>query len=139
MAKIKSFQVVNGRIHFKCPACQGKRMLAVPPVIRQRTVKCHKCGESTRCGLNRRGAPRQIQSGRVMMFTNDGKYLDVDLYDISQTGVGFEIPFKEVMRINPGNEVYFRCTWNPFLLNRGRYKIQSIKGRRVGAARYSLF
>jgi len=67
------------------------------------------------------------------MITGDGKTQDVDLFDISQNGIGFEVPVREKMTIGLGSEVSFRCTWNPFLLNRGRYRVRAIKGRRVGA------
>lgn len=111
----------------------GKKMVAVPSGLRQRSIRCHRCGEISRCELNRRYTGREKQAGKAQLFTGDGTQLDVDLFDISLRGVGFEINLKDLRRIAVGREVTFRCPWNPMLLSQGRYRIKSIKGRRVGA------
>jgi len=128
-----SFQVTNGRIHFKCSNCQAKRMISVPTGVRQRSLRCHRCGEITRCSFNRRYTGRERQSGKVLLYTGDGSQFEIDLYDISQRGVGFELHAKDIRRVAVGREVSFRCPWNPLLLSQGRYRIKSISGRRVGA------
>lgn len=133
MAKTKTFRVVEGRIHFKCHSCDGKRMVAVPQHVRNRSFRCQKCGELTRCILNRRLDQREQQLGKVLVSTADGAELEADLADISLYGVGFDVPLKGVKKISVGKEVKFRCAWNPRLLSNGRYVVTSVKGQRVGA------
>jgi len=131
--KRRIFQVNNGRIQFRCPECQAKRMVAVPMGVRQRSLRCHRCGETFRCDLNRRCAGREMQSGKVLLCTGDGSEIEVDLFDISIRGVGFELNFKDLRQLKVGRDVTFRCPWNPRLLAGGRYRIRSITGCRVGA------
>jgi hypothetical protein len=135
MAKTQTFRVVGGRIHFKCHACQGKRMVAIPSHVRRKSIRCHKCGEITHADFNRRLLQREQQRGKVLMFPGDGDYVEVDLYDLSPHGVGFDIAIRDIRKISVGKEIQFRCTWNSKLFNQGRYIIRSIKGRRVGAQR----
>lgn len=133
MGKSQTFRVVNGRAHFKCHACKAKRMVTIPPQVRTRSLRCHKCGELTRANFNRRIIPREQQRGKVLMELRDNISLEVDLYDISLYGVGFDVPMREVRKLSVGQEVQFRCSWNPRLFSQGRYIIRSIKGSRVGA------
>lgn len=136
MAKLRTFRVVNGRILFKCPACQGKRMIAVAPGVRSRFLRCSKCNEATRCLLNRRLVEREQQSGKVLLLAGDGRELEVDLFDISRDGVGFDVATRDIMKISIGRELHFKCTWNPHLLGQSRYVVKSINGQRVGAERH---
>ena len=133
MAKTKMVQVVNGRMHFKCHACQAKRMVSIPPGIRRRSFRCHKCGETTHCNFNRRRALREQQRGVVQLTTNEGKTFNVNLFDISLYGVGFDVSFRDKHKLSVGSEIKFRCPWNPRLLSQGRYQITSLNGLRAGA------
>lgn len=133
MAKAQTFRAISGRIHFKCHACQAKRMVAISPGVRQRSIRCHKCGESTRARFNRRLILREQQRGKVLISTSDSSYFEVDLYDISLNGIGFDVSPRDIRKMTVGAEVQFRCTWNPRLFSQGRYIIRSIKGRRIGA------
>jgi hypothetical protein len=137
MGKTKTFRVENGRILFKCHVCQGKRMMAVAPGVRMRSIRCSKCGEATRCLFNRRLAERESQSGLVLVLTNDGRELMVDLFDISLNGVGFELSIRDANKIAVGRDVQFKCSWNPQLLSSGRYIVRSVKGQRVGVERHT--
>jgi len=69
------------------------------------------------------------------MYTGDGKYIEVDLFDISLDGVGFDVAIRDVRKISVGNEIQFRCTWNSQLFSQGRYIVRSINGQKVGAQR----
>lgn len=131
MPKTKAFQVIEGRIHFKCSSCQAKRIVAVPSGSRRRSVRCQKCGEILNCALNRRKVERNQQSGRVLLLVNNSN-AEVDLFDISKKGVGFELDVRRGLKITEGREVQFKCTWNPRLFSQGRYVVKSIKGSRVG-------
>ena len=135
MSKTQIFRVVSGRIHFKCHACQAKRMVTIPPEVRQRSIRCQKCGELTRASFNRRVALREQQRGKVLVSTGNSSNLEVDLYDISLYGIGFDVAPRDIRKMAVGAEVQFRCTWNPRLLSQGRYIVRSIKGRRIGAQR----
>lgn len=134
MPKIKTFQVKEGRIFFICTSCRAKRMVAVPLGIRRRSVRCQKCGENFSCLVNRRQLERNQQSGRVQLFFNDN-ITDVDLFDISINGVGFDLDVRSGLKISVGREVQFRCSWNSRLFSQGRYVVRSIKGSRIGAER----
>ena len=133
MAKSKTFLIIRGRINFKCYSCQAKRMMAIPPGIRRRSIRCHRCGEITNCNFNRRMIRREQQRGKVLMSTGNYSDVEVDLFDISNTGIGFDVAARDIRKVSVGSEVQFRCTWNPRLFRRGRYVIKSIKGRRIGA------
>lgn len=133
MPKTKTFRVVNGRFHFKCTECQAKRMLAVAPGVRQRTFRCHKCKETTRCNLNRRLILREQQRGKILVTTTDGREIDALLYDISFNGVGFDVTIADVKKVAVGKPVTLRCPWNPRLLGNGRYIVKSVVGQRIGA------
>lgn len=133
MSKTKIFNVVDGRFHFKCSRCQAKRLAAAPLRVRKRSFKCHRCKEITRCILNRRTANREQQFGKALMRGSDGNEFEVDLYDISQHGVGFEAHFTDLKKISVGKSFELKCSWNPRLLARGRYLIKTINSRRIGA------
>lgn len=107
-------------------------MIALPPDLRRKSIRCQKCGELSHCQLNRRMAPRQSQAGKALMILGDGREMPVDLYDISIGGVGFELLVGVAASISPRQEVKLRCAWNPSLLDQ-RYVIRNVKGRRVGA------
>ena len=135
MGKTKTFRVENGRLLFKCHFCESKRMVAVAPGVRMRSLRCSKCGESTRCIFNRRLAQREIQSGTVLVETSDGRELTVDLFDLSLNGVGFAISMRDTTKIAVGRDVQFKCKWNPQLFSSGRYIVRSVNGQRVGVER----
>lgn len=135
MSKTKIFRVVNGRVHFKCHSCQGKRMVAIPPGVRRRSIRCQKCGEITSCNFNRRLVPREQQRGKVLLSISNNIVIEVDLYDISNSGIGFDVAARDIRKITVGAEAQFRCTWNSKLFSGKRYVITSVKGRRIGAQR----
>jgi len=132
MAKTKIFRVRNGRMQFKCPECQSKKMVAVSPRARRRSIKCHKCNETTNCDLNRRIVRREMQSGKLSMFNVDGKEMEVDLYDISDGGLGVELKVRDSLKISIGQKLKFKCGWNPRLVTSGYYKVCSVKDQRIG-------
>lgn len=132
--KTKIVQVRDGRALFRCPACQGKRLVSAPLSVRRKTVHCTKCQETVNCVFNRRLTERNQQSGRVLLLTN-GTEAEVGLFDVSAGGVGFELDIRSGIRISVGREVQFKCGWNSQLLSQGRYVVKSISGLRVGAQR----
>lgn len=133
MLKTKSFNVVDGRFHFKCSSCQTRRLAAAPLRLRKRSFKCHRCKQITRCILNRRTAQREQQFGKAVLRCTDGREIEVDLVDISLYGIGFDAHHNDLRRISIGQTYELRCNWNPRLLSDGRYVIRTINNRRVGA------
>ena len=85
--------------------------------------------------LNRRALPRELQSGKVVMITNEGKEMDVNLYDVSMDGIGFDLPIRaaRARTVTVGQEVRFRCSWNPRLLGNARFVVKNNNGQRIGA------
>jgi len=138
MARSRLFQVRSNRIRFKCAECQTTRSLPVPPNVRRRSAKCHKCGVITHCQLNRRIQPRESQSGKVTMITRDGRETDIHLHDISLNGVGFIVPPGTARRLSVRQEVSFKCSWNSRLLTRKRYIIKNIKDQYIGVEASTL-
>ncbi len=132
MSKTRIFRVENGRMLFKCYQCGYRRMLTIGGGIRAKSVRCSKCGESTRCVFNRRLAQRESQTGKAVLFTNDGKELAIDLFDISLRGVGFELSIRDMNKITVGRNIQLKCPWNAQLFSQGRYIVRSVKGQRVG-------
>ncbi len=141
MGKTVSFRVVNNRINFKCNKCGVKRNLPVPPQLRRRSIRCHACGEMTRCLLNRRNILRELQSGAAVLVTEDGKEIDVNIHDISTGGgIGVDISIRAARAnaVRVGNKVRFRCSWNPRLLGSGIFKVKNCNGQRVGVKKISI-
>lgn len=135
MAKMRPYRVVNGRMLFRCHTCQGKRIIAVAPGLRRRSLRCAKCGELTRCILNRRLVEREQQSGKALLFIGQAREIEVNLFDISRDGVSFDISPRDISKITVGRDLQLKCPWNPFLLGQGRFVVRSIKGLRIGAER----
>jgi hypothetical protein len=132
MAKSQLYKVINNCLYFKCFFCQTKRVIAVPPEIRRKSVHCHKCGEISHCQLNRRTTLRESQTGKALMIFNDGRELPIDLYDISSTGVGFDLCSGSVRSASINQMVKLKCSWNPRLLDYSWFVIKNVNGRRVG-------
>jgi len=133
MGKAKEYRVVNNRMLFRCPECGAKRNSAVHNV-RKKSIRCHKCEVIAKCLFNRRINQREFQSGKALLITRGGKELEVSLFDISLSGVGFELPLgvSYARLLTIGQEVQLRCNWNARLFPHGRFIVQSIKGRRIG-------
>lgn len=110
-------------------------MITVPSGIRSKTLRCGKCGESIRGTFNRRQLAREQQSGSVWLLIGDGREFKVDLYDVSQNGVGFDLSTRDMNKLTIGRDVQFKCTWNPKLFSNTRYVVRTIQGQRVGAER----
>ncbi len=68
------------------------------------------------------------------MTTISGEELLVNLNDISQDGVGLDIPpgFLLTSKIKLGNKVTLHCNWNALLNGRVYFEVKNIQGRRVG-------
>ena len=134
MGKSIIFKVINNRMQFRCSACKAKRNVTIPPDIRVKSIRCHKCSELTKCIFNRRVEPRESQSGIVILQTSAGREIDVMLHDLSREGLGFNIPVgsARTYRIGIGNKVRLRCTWNPRLIPNTTFIVKNIKGQRVG-------
>jgi hypothetical protein len=69
------------------------------------------------------------------MVTQDGQEHDIILYDISDKGVGFDIPvgIARAHLVSVGDMVKFRCDWNSQILGCSHYEVRSVRGQRVGA------
>jgi hypothetical protein len=67
------------------------------------------------------------------MITNQGTEIEIDLHDVSMSGLGFDLPLNAARALSVRQEVQFKCTWNPRLLAGHKFIVRSIKGRRIGA------
>jgi len=134
MGKAKTFRVVNHRFQFKCDKCGTRKYMAIPSHLRQRSVRCHKCGEIVRCSFNRRATLRELQSGKAVLITNSGKDVEIFLSDVSSKGLGFEMSIRAMRSraIKIGDQIQVYCSWSPRLLSNSRYVVQNIRGQRVG-------
>lgn len=134
MAKSVTFKVINNRMQFRCSACKAKRNVTIPPDIRVKSIRCHKCAELTRSVFNRRVEPRESQAGAVILTTSAGREVNVMLHDRSREGLGFNIPLGSARsyKIGVGNKVRLHCSWNPRLIPSTTFVVQNIKGQRVG-------
>lgn len=127
-------KVINNRMQFKCSKCKTKRNLPVQANIRRKRVGCKKCGAITICNLNRRLVPRRSQSGNAVMIASDGQTIDVKIFNISDNGIGVEIPANMIRShvIKVGKKFRFECNWNPHLLRNSSFIIKNIYGQRIG-------
>lgn len=134
MGKTKTFRIINNRLQFRCASCGAKRSFSIPPHLRGKNIRCHKCGEITRCSFNRRGTLRELQSGKAILITDHGKEVDIFLTDMSTKGIGFELSLKAARArvIQVGDQVRLHCSWNQHLLSGSRFVVQNINGQRVG-------
>lgn len=131
MPQLRKYQVKDHRIHFKCPECSAKRTLPVPPDLRAKNIRCHRCNSISKAVLNRRILQRQPQSGKAIMILTGGKKLAVHLTDISPDGVGCSIEANATNMISVTDRVHFSCAWNPGLFSENQYTIKNIRGTRV--------
>ncbi len=130
--KTKEFRVQDNRLLFKCPHC-GKRRNYTLLGVRRKTIKCHNCGESTRCLFNRRPEQRECQSGMLILRTREGREAAVMMRDISSGGIGFEmLKGKDARLLRKGQEVSLSCNWSPAMIPRSRFRVQNINGFRIG-------
>jgi len=134
MGRAKTFRVVNHRFQFKCDKCGTRKYMAIPSHLRQRSVRCHKCGELIRCLFNRRATLRELQSGKAVLITSSGKDVEIELSDVSSKGIGFEMSIRAMRSraIKIGDQIQVYCSWSPRLLGQSRFVVQNINGRRVG-------
>lgn len=133
-----TFQVVHHKIRFKCHACNIKKYMAIPSEVRRRSIRCPNCGAITKGLMNRRKRPRDQQYGKCLLTTIGGKEIEIDLHDISQSGIGFDLPFKSARTLSLRQQFFLKCQWNPNLFGNNKYVIKSIKGRRVGAEKITI-
>ncbi len=140
MRKIRTFRVINSRAQFRCASCGAKRNIAVPPYLRTKNVRCHKCKEITRCLFNRRHKPREQRSGNILLITHTGEEVVVNLHDISEDGIGLDIPpgFVISSKIKLGNMVQLKCNWNSKLIDSRYLEVKNIMGRRIGLKKSKL-
>lgn len=141
MSRTLVFKVVRNRMQFKCPHCGVRRSLSVPPSVRRKSLRCHKCGETVRCSLNRRAYPRESLSGKMMMIMPEGEELEVYLTDMSPNGAGFDLSISAIRRnkIAVGKEVRFSCSWGKHLLGSGTWVIVNFKGQHIGVKKYQKY
>lgn len=137
MGKTKTFKVTNNRFQFRCSQCTAKRNFTIPQNVRRKNIKCHGCGEVVKCVFNRRCTVRESLSGKIIATTHAGKEVGVNLYDLSQNGIGVDMSVRtaQLNRLAIGNTIRFRCDWNPKMLPPCSYIVKNIKGQRVGAQR----
>ena len=127
-------KVVNNRMQFRCSKCRTKRNLPVQTNIRRKRVRCQKCGAITSCSFNRRLVARRSQSGKAVMIAFDGQTIDVNIFSISDYGIGVEIPANMIRShvIKVGKEFRFECNWNRHFLRNSLFIIKNIYGQRIG-------
>ncbi len=133
MSKTRTFQVASNRIQFRCPECKAKKFSTVQPKLRRKSMRCLKCGEMTKCILDRRSKARELHGGKIVMVTQGGRNLEVFLHDISVDGIGIDLPVKALRtrKITAGRQVRFKCSWSPGLLN-GSFIVSNVKDQRIG-------
>ena len=127
-------KVINNRMQFMCSKCRTKRNLPVQANIRRKRVRCKKCGAITICNLNRRLVPRRSQSGNAVMIASDGQTIDVKIFNISDNGIGVEIPPNMIRShvIKVGKKFRFECNWSRYFLRNSSFIIKNIYGQRIG-------
>lgn len=135
MGVTKDYQVQDNRIFFRCLACGTRRTYPIAHDLRQISVRCYKCGDRSMCRLNRRFRCRSQQTGKVLLITREGKEFEINLNDLSENGVGFDVPIgmARAQVVSLGDEVRLRCSWNPQLFGNSRFVVQNVRGQRVGA------
>ena len=108
--------------------------MAAPDHLRQRSVRCHKCGEIVRCSLNRRATLRELQSGKAILLTSSGKEAEIELSDVSSKGIGFELTIRAMRSrvIKIGDHIQVYCNWSSRFQGNSRYVVRNIRGQRVG-------
>ncbi|MBA3007854.1 MAG: hypothetical protein KKB91_06050 [Proteobacteria bacterium] len=92
------------------------------------------------CRLNRRFRNRSQQAGKVLLITQEGREFEINLNDISENGVGFDVPIgiARAKVVTLGEEVRIRCSWNSRLFGNSRFVVQNVQGQRVGAKKRGI-
>ena len=132
-------KVINNRMQFRCSKCRTKRNLPVQANTRRKRVRCQKCGAITICNLNRRLVPRLFQPGKAVMIASDGQTIDMNIFNISDNGIGVEIPAKMIRShgIKVGKKFRFECNWNRHFLRNSSFILKNIYGQRIGLEKIS--
>lgn len=140
MGITKDYQVQGSRIFFRCPVCETRRTYPIAHNLRQISVRCYKCGGKSMCRLNRRFRNRSQQAGKVLLITQEGREFEINLNDISENGVGFDVPIgiARAKVVTLGEEVRIRCSWNSRLFGNSRFVVQNVQGQRVGAKKRGI-
>jgi hypothetical protein len=130
--KSQTCTVKDGRIRLTCSRCAKKQFVVIPPGVRKKMVRCH-CGLSTQLTLNHRATPRESTCGKAMIVLANGRQCPVYLCDMSQGGVGFNIPHQYARSVNVGQDMAIKYrTLNGSSIQR-RIRIKSALYTRVGA------
>ena len=68
------------------------------------------------------------------MIASDGQTTDAQVFNISDYGIGVEIPGKMIRShvIKVGKKFRFECNWNPHLVRNSFFIIKNIYGQRIG-------
>ena len=140
MGITKDYQILENRFIFRCAVCGAKRTYSVVHDLRQISVRCYKCSDKSVCRLNRRFRNRSQQAGKVLLVNQAGRAFDIHLNDLSENGVGFEVPIgiARAKVVSLGEEVRLRCSWNRQLFGNSRFVVQNIRGQRVGVKKRGL-
>jgi hypothetical protein len=67
-------------------------------------------------------------------IASDGQTIDMNIFNISDNGIGVEIPAKMIRShgIKVGKKFRFECNWNPHLVRNSSFIIRNIYGQRIG-------
>jgi hypothetical protein len=130
--KSQTCTVKDGRIRLTCTRCAKKQFIVIPPGTRKKTARC-QCGLSTQLTLNHRATPRESTCGKALIILQNGRQCPVYLCDMSQGGVGFNIPHQYTRSVAVGQEIAIKYRTLTGSSIQRRIRVKSIIYTRAGA------
>ncbi len=86
---IRQYIVLQGRrVRIRCPRCRAYRYHAIAPGVRQKNVRCHRCGKTSLCRFEHRAGKRESCAMPAEVIFPTKRSLRVHLCNMSPQGLG---------------------------------------------------
>lgn len=86
---INQYIVQRGRrVRIRCPRCKAYRDHAIASGVRQKNVRCHRCGKTTLCRFEHRTGRRESCAMPAEILISPSRKVKVHLCNMSSYGLG---------------------------------------------------
>ncbi len=105
---ISQYIVLRGRrVRIRCPRCKGYRYHAIASGVRQKNVRCQRCGKTTLCRFEHRSGKRESCAMPAEVIFSPTRSARVHLCNMSPHGLGILV--RGLTRsFHPGQELLVR-------------------------------
>jgi len=127
----RQYIVMAGRrVRIQCPRCKAYRYHAISAGVRQKNVRCHRCGKTTLCRFEHRSGKRESCAIRAELILSDTHRISGHLCNMSATGLGILVRGQS-RAFRPGQELRIRYrSWGRIIDRRAR--VVNVSPGRIG-------